>query len=76
VLDYAVDTAATWTTAKAGAEFVEVRFFAVDYDFYIAIFGVAHPAAEVELAGFAVNIPAKAYTLYSAFDEEVKNHGL
>ena len=76
MLDYAVDTATTRTSAKAGAEFVKVRLFAMDYDFHIAIFGVAHPAAEIELAGFAVNIPAEAYALYAALNEEVKNHGL
>jgi hypothetical protein len=48
----------------------------MDHHLYIAVFRVADPAAEVELAGFAVNIPAKAYTLYAALNEEVKNHGL
>jgi hypothetical protein len=76
VLDYAVDTAASWAAAEAGAELFEVGLFAVDYYFHIAIFGVAHPAAEVELAGFAVNVPAEAYTLYAALNEEVENHGL
>jgi len=74
VLYYAVDAASTRTAAQAGAEFVEVSLFAVDYHFNIAVFGVAHPAAQVELAGFAVNVPAEAYTLYAAFDEEVENH--
>jgi hypothetical protein len=74
VLDYAVDAAATRAAAEAGAEFIQVRLFAMDYHFHIAIFGVADPAAEVELAGFAVNVPAEAYTLYAAFDQEVENH--
>jgi hypothetical protein len=74
VLDYAVDTAATRATAEAGAEFAKVRLFAMDYDFHIAIFGVAHPAAQIELAGLAMDIPAEAYALYAALNEEVKNH--
>jgi len=76
VFDYAVDTAATRAAAEADAEFIEVRFFAVDYYFYIAVFGVADPAAEVKLAGFAVHVPAEAYTLYAALNEEVENHGI
>jgi hypothetical protein len=75
VLDDAVDTAATGAAAEAGAELIQVRLIAMDQHFYIAIFGVADPAAEVELAGFAVNVPAEAYTLYSALNEEVENHG-
>jgi hypothetical protein len=74
VFDYAVDTAATRAAAEAGAELVEVGLFAVDEDFHIAVFGVADPAAEVEFAGLAVNIPAEAYALYPALNEEVKNH--
>ena len=44
------------------------------YDFDIAVFRVADPAAEVELAGFAMDEPAEANALYAATDEEVKNH--
>jgi len=75
VLHDAVDAAATRAAAEACAQFVDVGFIAVGQYFHIAVFGVAHPAAEIELAGFAVHVPAEAYTLYSALNEEVKNHG-
>ena len=68
MLDEAVDTASARTAAKAGAKFGEVGGLSVGDDFDIAIFSVADPAAQVEFAGFAVDEPAKAHSLYAAFD--------
>ena len=48
--------------------------FAGGHNFDVAVFGVAHPAAQVEFAGFALDKPAKANTLHTALNEEMKNH--
>jgi hypothetical protein len=74
VFDEAVDAAATGAAAQAGAQFGQVGFFAVGDHFHFAVFGVAHPAAQVEFAGFAVNEPAEAYSLHATLNEKVKNH--
>ena len=74
MLDQAIHAAAARAAAQAGAQLVQVGFVAVDYYLHIAIFGVAHPAAQIELAGLAMDIPAEAYALYAALNEEVKNH--
>ena len=71
VFDKAVDPASAGAAAEAPAEFVEVFGGAGGDDFDVAVFGVADPAAEVNLAGFAVNEPAEADTLYAALNEEV-----
>jgi len=75
MFDEAVDAATARAAAQAGAEFGKVGGFAVCDDFNIAFFRVAHPAAKVEFAGFAVNEPAEADTLHPALNEKVKNHG-
>jgi hypothetical protein len=74
VFEEAVDAAASWTAAKALAEFVKIFGGACRDYLDVAVFGVADPAAEVELAGFAVNKPTKADTLYASLDKEVENH--
>ncbi len=74
VLDEAINAAAARATAEAVAEVREVFGRAGSYDFNIAVFGVAYPAAQVELAGFAVNERAEAYALHPALNEEMKNH--
>ena len=74
VFDEAVNAAAARAAAEAVAEVGEVFDGAGGDDFDIAVFGVADPAAQVEFAGFAVYEPAKAYALYAALNEEVKNH--
>ncbi len=75
VLDNAVDTSAARTAAKADAKLVEIAGLSRRHNFYFAIFGVAHPPAQFELAGLALHEPAKADTLHPALNEEVNNHG-
>ncbi len=74
MLDEMIDAAASWTTAKTGSQLCEVGFISGGHNFDLAIFSVAHPAAEVELAGLAVHEPAKAYALYTTLNQEMKNH--
>jgi hypothetical protein len=63
VLDELVDTAAARASAEASAEFGEIFDGAGGEHFNLAVFGVAHPAAEIEFAGFAMNEPAEADAL-------------
>jgi len=74
MLDEAVDAAAARAAAQAGAQLSQVGLAAVRHHFHVAVLGVAHPAAQVELAGFAMYEPAKSDTLYATLDEEVENH--
>jgi hypothetical protein len=74
VLDDLVDTAAAGAFFELGAEFVEVFGRAGGDEFDVAGVGVADPAAQAELGGFAMDEPAKADALNAAADEEVKNH--
>jgi hypothetical protein len=66
VLDYFVNAAATRAAFERGAQVRESFDIAGGYDFDVAVFGVAHPAFEIEFAGLAVDEPAKAYALDSA----------
>jgi len=74
VFDEAIDAAAARATAETFTKVGQIFSGAGRDDFDVAVFGVAHPAAEVELAGFAVNIPAESDALYPALNEEVENH--
>jgi hypothetical protein len=74
VLDDTVDAAAAWAFAERCAQLVQIFGFAGGYDFDVAVFGIANPAFEFELAGFAVNEPAEADALDASADEEVKDH--
>jgi hypothetical protein len=74
VLKEAVDPGAARATAKAFAKLAEILRRSGGDDLHIAVFGIAHPAAQVELAGFAMDKPAKAYALYATLDKEMENH--
>jgi hypothetical protein len=53
---------------QRSAQFGEVfRFTGCDY-FHVAVFGVADPAAQGQLAGLAMDEPAEAYALDAASD--------
>jgi len=75
MFEQAVDAAAAGASPEALAKFVEIISGAGSNDFHVAVFRVAHPAAQVEFAGFPVNKPAEAYTLHATLNEEMKNHG-
>lgn len=74
VLDHAIYAAAARTAFEAGAQVREILDIAGRNHFHIAILGVAHPAAQFQLAGFALHEPAKTYALHSALNEKVENH--
>jgi hypothetical protein len=68
MLDDFVDATATWATVERVAQVGEGFKIAGGYDFDVAVFGVADPAFELELAGLAMDEPAEAYALDSASD--------
>ncbi len=75
MLDDAIDAASAGAAMEAVSQLDEIRFVAGCDDFYIAILSVAHPAAQLELAGFALHEPAEANALYPSLNQKVKNHG-
>ena len=74
MFDDLIDAAAAWTTVKGAAEIGEILFGASGNDFHGTVVGVADPAAEGKLAGFAVDEPAEADALDAAKDEVVTDH--
>ena len=74
MLQDAVHAAAARATAQAPAQLIKVLRLAGGHHFHFAVFGVAHPAAQVEFAGLSVNKPAEAYALHAATNEEMNNH--
>ena len=71
VLDDAVDTSASRTAAQADAKLVEIAGLSCRYDFYFAIFGVAHPSAQLELGSLTLHKPAEADPLHAALNQEM-----
>ena len=74
MLDQVIYAGAARSASQAGAQLSQVGNIAGGHHFHIAVLRVAHPASQVEFAGLAVDEPAKAHTLYAAFDEKVKDH--
>jgi len=74
VLDEVIDAASARAATQAGAQLGQVGFVAVRHHFHVAVFGVAHPAAQVEFAGLAVYIPAEAHALHATLNQEMKDH--
>jgi hypothetical protein len=74
VFDDGIDAASTRALAQLYAEIFKSLRIACCDDFNLAGIGVAHPAAQAKLSGFAVNKPAKADALHTPTDEKVNNH--
>ncbi len=68
VLDKAIDATAPRTSAETGSQLCEIGFTSGGHNLDLAIFSVAHPTAEIEFAGFPLNEPAKAYSLYATLN--------
>jgi len=76
VLDEAINAAAARSAAQAGAQFGQIGLRAGDHDLHFALFGIAHPTAQVKLSGLALDIPAEAHALHTSLNEKMKNHCL
>jgi anthranilate synthase/aminodeoxychorismate synthase-like glutamine amidotransferase len=76
VLDDIVDARTAWAAAEAGAKLIQISGVARRDDFNFAVFRVAYPSAQCELAGLALHEPAEAYALYATLNEEMNNHGI
>jgi anthranilate synthase/aminodeoxychorismate synthase-like glutamine amidotransferase len=74
VLDEVINTASARALSQAGAQFCEIGHIARGYDFYIAVFSVADPAAQLQFAGFTVNKPPKAHALHASLYKKMQNH--
>jgi anthranilate synthase/aminodeoxychorismate synthase-like glutamine amidotransferase len=76
VLDEPVDAAAARAAAQIGAQLGQVLVVTVRHHFNIAVLGIAHPAAQLQLAGLAVHKPAETYPLHATLYQKMKNHEL
>jgi len=76
MLDDAVDAGAAGSAAKAGAKFGQIAGCARGDNFDVALFGIAHPTAQIELAGLALNEPAEPDALNATLNEEVEDHSI
>lgn len=74
VLDDGVDAAAAGSAAEGLTQRVERGGIAFSHHFDVAVFSVAHPTAELEGGGFALDEPAKTHALYASTNEKVANH--
>jgi hypothetical protein len=74
MLDDTVDPRPTRTAAEAVAELVEVPSLSGRQHFYLAVFRVADPSAQLELAGLTLHEPAKAYALNTTLNKEMDDH--
>src|SRR5262249_10608574 len=59
MFDDAIDTAATRSKLEAGTQLIEIGRISGRDDFNIAVLGIAHPTAQLQFAGLAMNEPAK-----------------
>ena len=74
VLDEVVHPRPARAAAEAGAQLVQVLGGAGRNHLQIAIFRVADPAPQFQLACLALHEPAETDTLNTATDKKVKNH--
>ena len=75
VLDEPVHAGAARTTPQAGAQLSQVGFSAMRHHLHMPLFGVAHPAAQIQLAGLPMHVPAEAHPLHPSLNQKMKNHG-
>src|SRR5438105_12515589 len=69
-----IDAAAAGASAEGDHEVLKLVGLAGGEDFDRSVVGVADPAVEAELGGFAMHEPAESDALDAAFDEEVLHH--
>lgn len=63
-----------WIAPEAGAQLLEIGLPAGGHYFHVAVFRIAHPSAQLELAGFAMDEPAEAHTLHTTLYQKMKDH--
>jgi hypothetical protein len=74
MLDYLIDAAAARTAMERCAQLGEAPGLACGNDFDIAVFGIANPAFQLQLAGFSMHEPSKAHSLYSSPHQKMQHH--
>jgi anthranilate synthase/aminodeoxychorismate synthase-like glutamine amidotransferase len=74
VFDEVIDSASAWSATEARPQLCKIVGLTGGNHFHVAIFCVAHPAAHLELRGFAVDEPAKSNPLHAALNKEMENH--
>ena len=74
VLNKLIDAGAPRAAPQARAQVSQIVDRTRGHNFHVTVFGVAHPATEIEFAGLAVNKPAESHTLNTPANQEVKHH--
>jgi hypothetical protein len=69
-----INSAASRTLSQGNPQLCEQSLFARGYNFNVSLIGVLHPAAQTKFSRLAMHEPAKANTLYTAFDQEMEDH--
>lgn len=74
MLQHCVDPAASRTSSQGRSQLFNALFAAGGDDFNGALFGIAHPASQVEFAGFTMDEPPEPYPLHAPLYQEMKHH--
>ncbi len=74
MLHQPIYAAAAWPAAQAGPQLGQIFGRSRGYHLHFALFGVAHPAAQIQLAGLPLHKPAEAHALHTALNQKMKNH--
>ena len=71
VLNHAIHAAAARSAAQAGPQLGQVGHGALGHHLHLALFGVAHPAAQVQFAGLPLYVPPEANPLHSPLNQKM-----
>jgi hypothetical protein len=71
VLYYAIYAASARTAPQARTQLVQILRRARGDHFHVAIFGIAHPTTQFQLAGFAVDKPSEPYSLHPSLNQKM-----
>jgi hypothetical protein len=74
MLDQPVNAGAARAAAQAGAQLGQIGIRSGGYNLHFALFGVAYPSAQAQLAGLPVYEPPEADSLHAALNQKMKNH--
>ncbi len=66
-----IDTAAARPTMQNRAQCLQIGLRARSHDLDLALFGIAHPATQIERRGLPLHEPPEADALHPAANEEM-----
>jgi hypothetical protein len=75
VLNQTVYATAARPATQTCTQLRKVGLVARRHNFHVAVFGIAHPSAQFQLARFAMHEPSETNSLHTPLNQEMKNHG-